>query len=109
MPKETELRPEVDTGSDAVQKERRGLRSQARLFRALGHESRLVILAHLARGEYCVCDLSEVPGLDLPRFDEHRYYTEDEIRKLNDRLRDERIEWLHSFKDLDPEIREIFG
>ena len=52
---------------------------------------------------------TEVPGLDLPRFDEHRYYTEDEIRKLNDRLRDERIEWLHSFEDLDPEIRKIFG
>jgi len=71
VPKETELRPEVDTGSDAVQKERRGLRSQARLFRALGHESRLVILAHLARGKYCVCDLAEVTGLDQSTVSKH--------------------------------------
>jgi ArsR family transcriptional regulator len=71
VPKETELRPEVDTRSDAVRKERRGLRNQARLFRALGHESRLVILAHLARGECCVCDLAEVTGLDQSTVSKH--------------------------------------
>ena len=52
---------------------------------------------------------SEVPGLDLRRFDENRYYTDGEIKKLNDHLREERIEWLHSFDDLDPAIRGIFG
>jgi phosphoenolpyruvate carboxykinase (ATP) len=52
---------------------------------------------------------TEVPGLDLQRFDEHRYYNDGEIRKLNDQLRKERVKWLHSFDDLDPEIRDIFG
>jgi phosphoenolpyruvate carboxykinase (ATP) len=52
---------------------------------------------------------AEVPGLDLRRFDEHRYYHDNEIRKLNDQLREERINWLHSFDDLDPRIRDIFG
>jgi len=52
---------------------------------------------------------AEVPGLDLRRFDGHRYYKEDEIRKLNDELREERIEWLRSFDYLDPVIREIFS
>jgi phosphoenolpyruvate carboxykinase (ATP) len=52
---------------------------------------------------------TEVPGLDLSRFDEHRYYHEGEIRKLNDGLREERIEWLHSFDDLEHSIRNIFG
>jgi ATP-dependent phosphoenolpyruvate carboxykinase len=52
---------------------------------------------------------THVPGLDISRFDEKRYYTGVEIRKLNDRLRAERIEWLHSFDDLDPAIRNVFG
>jgi ATP-dependent phosphoenolpyruvate carboxykinase len=51
----------------------------------------------------------EVPGLDLHRFDEKRYYNEGEIRKLKDQLKRERVEWLHSFEDLDPKIRNIFG
>lgn len=58
-------------GAAAPGAERRGLRSQARLFRALGHESRLVILTHLARGESCVCDLTEVTGLDQSTVSKH--------------------------------------
>ena len=71
MPEETELQPTATTRNDAVQEERRGLRNQARLFRALGHESRLVILAHLAEGECCVCDLAEVTGLDQSTVSKH--------------------------------------
>ena len=71
MPEETELRPAATKGNDAVREERRGLRSQARLFRTLGHESRLVILAHLAEGECCVCDLAEVTGLDQSTVSKH--------------------------------------
>ncbi len=52
---------------------------------------------------------TEVPGLDLHRFDEHRYYHDGEIKKLKDQLKEERLEWLHSFDDLDPEIKNIFG
>ncbi len=52
---------------------------------------------------------TEVPGLDLHRFDEHRYYHDGEIKKLKDQLNDERVEWLHSFDDLDEKIRNLFG
>jgi ArsR family transcriptional regulator len=41
------------------------------MFRALGHESRLVILAHLADGECCVCDLAEITGLDQSTVSRH--------------------------------------
>lgn len=57
--------------STSVQEERRGLRDVARLFRSLGHESRLVILAHLAKNECCVCDLAEVTGLDQSTVSKH--------------------------------------
>jgi len=60
--------PREDT---AAQAERREFRGSARLFRALGHESRLVILTHLARGECCVCDLAEVTGLDQSTVSKH--------------------------------------
>ncbi len=71
MPEETKPRRGAPTVDDAVQEERRGLRSQARLFRALGHESRLVILVHLAEDECCVCDLAEVTGLDQSTVSKH--------------------------------------
>ncbi|MCK4538679.1 MAG: phosphoenolpyruvate carboxykinase (ATP) [Candidatus Krumholzibacteria bacterium] len=59
--------------------------------------------------DYWGCDVpASVPGIDLSRFDEKRYYTESEIKELKDRIRSERIEWLHSFEDLDPTIRNIF-
>ena len=61
-------RPREDAPARA---ERREFRSSARLFRALGHESRLVILTHLARGECCVCDLAEVTGLDQSTVSKH--------------------------------------
>jgi DNA-binding transcriptional ArsR family regulator len=41
------------------------------MFRALGHESRLAILEHLAPGESCVCDLAEATGLDQSTVSKH--------------------------------------
>ena len=71
MAKKTEPRATATDEGATVREERRGLRSEARLFRALGHESRLVILVHLARGECCVCDLAEVTGLDQSTVSKH--------------------------------------
>jgi len=51
--------------------DRRELRRQAGFFRALGHESRLVILNLLARNESCVCDLAEATGLDQSTVSKH--------------------------------------
>jgi len=42
------------------------VRPLSRLFRALGDESRLRIIALLAHGELCVCHLQEALGLPQP-------------------------------------------
>ena len=55
------------SGSDR----RRRLRRNAKLFRALGHESRLMILTILETGEHCVCDLAEETGLDQSTVSKH--------------------------------------
>jgi DNA-binding transcriptional ArsR family regulator len=46
-------------------------RRQARLFRALGNESRLTMLERLRRGECCVCDLAELTRLDQSTVSRH--------------------------------------
>ena len=51
---------------------------------------------------------ASVPGVDMARFDEKRFYTDSEITELKDRIRGERIEWLHSFDGLDSEIKAVF-
>ncbi|HSG27323.1 MAG TPA: phosphoenolpyruvate carboxykinase (ATP) [Candidatus Krumholzibacterium sp.] len=51
---------------------------------------------------------ASVPGVDLARFDEHRYYSDEEIVEMKDTIRRERVDWLHSFEDLDPGIGRIF-
>lgn len=71
MDERTEPPAKAADRSGTVRDERRSLRSQARLFRALGHESRQVILTHLARGECCVCDLADVTGLDQSTVSKH--------------------------------------
>ena len=70
---QTKTGPQTENPREDAQAraERREFRSSARLFRALGHESRLVILTHLARGECCVCDLAEVTGLDQSTVSKH--------------------------------------
>lgn len=52
---------------------------------------------------------AEIPGLDLNRFDPHRYYTEAEINIMNSTLRAERVTWLEGFEDLDPVIAKALG
>jgi ArsR family transcriptional regulator len=43
-----------------------GVRSLTRLFRALGDETRLRIVALLSHGELCVCHLEKALGLSQP-------------------------------------------
>ena len=47
------------------------VRSYSRLFKALGDESRLRIVALLSHGELCVCHLEEALGLSQPRVSRH--------------------------------------
>jgi phosphoenolpyruvate carboxykinase (ATP) len=44
----------------------------------------------------------EVPGMDYARFDLGNFYQPQEIQALKQALRNERIEWLERFSDLDP-------
>jgi len=51
----------------------------------------------------------QIPGVDMKRFDPHRYYSQEEIDRMNAELRRERIAWLKSFEDLDPVIVRALG
>ncbi len=46
----------------------------------------------------------EIPGVDMQRFDLKRFYDEDEIKELSEKLKRERLDWLGQFKGLAPEI-----
>ncbi len=45
-----------------------------------------------------------VPGIDIKRFDPHRFYDDKEYRRLTEVLRKEREAWLAKFANLDPDI-----
>lgn len=47
------------------------LRIQAQVFKALGHPARLQMVAALADGEQCVCELTELVGLDMSTISKH--------------------------------------
>lgn len=47
------------------------VRSVSRLFKALGEETRLRIVALLSHGELCVCHLEEALGLSQPNVSRH--------------------------------------
>ena len=51
--------------------ERLEVRSASRLFKALGEETRLRIVALLSHGELCVCHLQEALGLSQPHVSRH--------------------------------------
>ncbi len=43
----------------------------AAIFKALGHPARLKMVAALAAGEQCVCELTELVGLDMSTVSKH--------------------------------------
>lgn len=49
----------------------RDLRSQAQVFKALGHPARLQMVSALGVGEQCVCELTELVGLDMSTISRH--------------------------------------
>jgi ArsR family transcriptional regulator len=44
---------------------------QARIIKALAHPTRLFIVDELARGERCVCELSDLIGVEMPTVSRH--------------------------------------
>ena len=50
---------------------RRRLEHKAKVFKALGHPTRLFIVEQLAGGERCVCELKEMIDADLSTISKH--------------------------------------
>ena len=46
-------------------------RDRAEILKALGHPSRLMIVDELARGERCVCELTDLVGADISTVSKH--------------------------------------
>ncbi len=46
-------------------------RNQSRVFKALGHPTRLFIVQELGAGERCVCELQEMIGDDMSTVSKH--------------------------------------
>jgi ArsR family transcriptional regulator len=44
---------------------------RARIMKALGHPSRLMMVDELSRGERCVCELTEMVGADISTVSKH--------------------------------------
>lgn len=47
------------------------LQSQAQVFKALGHPARLQMVSALEDGEQCVCQLTDLVGLDISTISKH--------------------------------------
>jgi phosphoenolpyruvate carboxykinase (ATP) len=46
----------------------------------------------------------EIPGVELDRFNPWNYYTDNQVKQLSRELKDERLNWLSQFPDLDQDI-----
>ena len=45
--------------------------SQAKILKALAHPTRLFIVDELSRGERCVCELTDLIGVEMPTVSRH--------------------------------------
>ena len=46
-------------------------KTQARIIKALAHPTRLFIVDELSRGERCVCELTDMIGVEMPTVSRH--------------------------------------
>src|SRR6266540_1806561 len=46
-------------------------KTQARIIKALAHPTRLFIVNELSRGERCVCELTDMIGVEMPTVSRH--------------------------------------
>ncbi|MBQ9405135.1 MAG: winged helix-turn-helix transcriptional regulator [Desulfovibrio sp.] len=50
---------------------RKYIEAQAKIFKALGHPARLLMVDALRSGEKCVCELQSLTGLDMSTVSKH--------------------------------------
>ncbi len=46
-------------------------KNQARIIKALAHPTRLFIVDELSRGERCVCEITDMIGVEMPTVSRH--------------------------------------
>ena len=46
-------------------------KNQARIIKALAHPTRLFIVDELSRGERCVCEITDMVGVEMPTVSRH--------------------------------------
>lgn len=51
---------------------------------------------------------SEIPGLDMSRFDLENHYAREQVEQMSDSLRQERKTWMEQFGGLDPAVLNLF-
>jgi len=44
---------------------------QVKVFKALAHETRMLVVDELSRGERCVCELTGLAGIDISTMSKH--------------------------------------
>mgnify|MGYP000926147318 FL=1 len=54
-----------------MEQRKRYIAAQARIFKALGHPSRLLMVDALREGEKCVCELQALVGDDMSTISKH--------------------------------------
>lgn len=54
-----------------MERRKRYIAAQARIFKALGHPSRLLMVDVLREGEKCVCELQALVGDDMSTISKH--------------------------------------
>jgi len=54
-----------------MRENRTDLTNRAKVFKALGHPSRLLMVEALGEGEKCVCELRELVGSDISTISKH--------------------------------------
>lgn len=54
-----------------MRQNRTDLANRAKVFKALGHPSRLLMVEALGEGEKCVCELRELVGSDISTISKH--------------------------------------
>ncbi len=54
-----------------MKRDRRQYEARARIAKALAHPSRLILLEALQEGELCVCELTELLGVDQSTVSKH--------------------------------------
>jgi len=52
-------------------KRKKHLEARAKVLKAMAHPSRLFIIEELEKGERCVCDLTEMIGVDVSTISKH--------------------------------------